>query len=191
MEQIATKHNAIKGHIHLPLFMLAEIKECGFFNDLTRNVITKEMQQLKVPFYFWENKEFHNWEYTSLMGDDKETTTDPMQLKQQARDWLSLFLTPSQEDPTNPRTFVQGLYMPSQATLYIHALVYHGWELLKKHQKWGLKSFSYSAVKKKNYNQVSTFFRKTLKNGGNALKRKSAIQEIIEYENRKEGANTS
>ena len=31
---------------------------------------------------------------------------------------------------------------------------------------------------------MSTFFRKTLKNGGNLLKRKSAIQEIIEYENR-------
>lgn len=200
--------------------MLAEIKECGFFNDLTQNVITKEMQRLKVPFYFWENKESHNWEYTSLMGDDKETvlkffnlkllfkpsrarlirnlwdqfyqlycalrneTTDPMQLKQQARDWLSLFLTPSQGDPTDPKTFVQGLYMPSQVIPYIHALVYHGWELLRKHQKWGLKSFSCSAVEKKNHNQVSTFFRKTLKNGGNALKRKSAIQEIIEYENR-------
>ena len=32
----------------------------------------KDMQRLKVPFCFWENKESHNWEYTSLMGDDKE-----------------------------------------------------------------------------------------------------------------------
>ncbi len=69
-------------------------------------------------------------------------------------------------------------------TSYIHALVYHGWELLEKHKRWGLKEFSCSAVEKKNHNQVSTFFRKTLKNGGNPLKRKSAIQEIIEYENR-------
>ncbi|PKK74670.1 hypothetical protein RhiirC2_774502 [Rhizophagus irregularis] len=163
MEQIATKHDAIKGHIHPPLFSMISIDH----------------------IVFDELHESHNWEYTSLMGDDKETvlkffnlkllfkpsctrlirnlwdqfyqlycalrneTTNPMQLKQQARDWLSLFLTPSQEDPTDPKTFVQGLYMPSQVTLYIHALVYHGWELLKKYQKWELKSFSCSTVEKK------------------------------------------
>ena len=200
--------------------MLAEIKERDLFNDLTRGVIMKEMQRLKVSFCFWENKESHNWEYTSLMGDDKEkvlrffnlkllfrssraqlirnlwdqfyqiycairdNTTDPEQLKIQALDWLSLFLTPSQGDPNDPRTFIQGLYLPSHVTPYIHALVYHGWELLEKHKRWGLKAFSCSAVEKKNHNQVSTFFRKTLKNEGNPLKRKSAIQEIIEYENR-------
>ncbi|UZO05437.1 uncharacterized protein OCT59_025787 [Rhizophagus irregularis] len=48
----------------------------------------------------------------------------------------------------------------------------------------GFKAFSCSTIKKKNHNQVSTFFRKTLKNDGDLLKRKSAIQEIIEYENR-------
>src|ERR1043166_3362689 len=84
---------------------------------------------------------------------------------------------PSQEN-------VQGLYLPNQVTPYIHALVYHGWEFLEKHKRWGLKAFSCSAVEKKNHNQVSSFFHKTLKNGGNPLKRKSAIQEIIEYENR-------
>jgi hypothetical protein len=110
--------------------------------------------------------------------------TDPSQLKNQALDWINLFLTPSQGNPNDPRTFIQGLYLPNQMTPYIHALVYHGWELLEKHQKWGIKAFSCSTVEKKNHNQVSTFFRKTLKNGGNALKRKSAIQEIIKYENR-------
>lgn len=246
MEQIITNYKDVNGHIHPPLFkmiaidhiifdelhvflritdrlwelVLAEIKGRNLFNDLTREVIIKEMQRLKVPFYFWENKESHNWEYTSLVGDDKEkvlrffnlkllfkpsraklirklwdqfyqiycairdSNTDPEQLKIQALDWLSLFLTPSQGDPNNLKTFVQGLYLPSQVTPYIHALVYHGWELLEKHKRWGLKAFSCSAVEKKNHNQVSTFFRKTLKNGGNPLKRKSAIQEIIEYENR-------
>src|SRR5205085_3353738 len=114
----------------------------------------------------------------------RDKTTDPEQLKNQALDWLSLFLTPSRRDPNNPKTFIQGLYMPSQVTPYIHALVYHGWELLEKHQRWVLKAFSCSAVEKKNHNQVTTFFHKTLKNGGNLLKRKSAVQEIIEYENR-------
>ncbi|RHZ82462.1 hypothetical protein Glove_109g360 [Diversispora epigaea] len=66
----------------------------------------------------------------------------------------------------------------------VNRMVYHGWELLKINQQWGLKAFSCSAVEKKNHDQVSTFFRKTLKNGGNPLKKKSAIEEIIEYENR-------
>jgi hypothetical protein len=246
MERIAENYNEYNGHIHPPLFnmipidhivfdelhvflritdrlwelMLSEIKERGLFNDLTRKVIMDEMQRLKVPFHFWENKESRNWEYTSLMGDDKKKVlrffnlnllfkpsrarlirklwnqffqlycdlrnkqTDPLQLKNKALDWITLFLTPSQGDPTDSRTFVQGLYMPSQVTPYIHALVYHGWELLQIHQRWGIKAFSCLAVEKKNHNQVSTFFRKTLKNGGGSIKRKSAIEEIIEYENR-------
>ncbi|RHZ58586.1 hypothetical protein Glove_372g136 [Diversispora epigaea] len=199
--------------------VIAEIKEHDLFNDLTRKVIVDEMQRLKVSFYFWENKDSKTWEYTSLVGDDKEIviksfnlqllfrssranlirklwddfyelycsmknkTTDPIQLKKQALDWLLLFLTPSQGNP-NDLNFTQGLYLPNQITSYMHVLVYHGWELLKKHQRWGLRAFSCSAVEKKNHNQVSAFFRKTLKNGGNLLKRKPAIQEIIEFENR-------
>ena len=78
-----------------------------------------------------------------------------------------MFLTPSQGNPNNPKTFTRGLYLPSQVTPYIHALVYHGWEFLEKHKRWGLKAFSCSAVEKKNHNQVLTFFCKTLKNGEN------------------------
>src|SRR5256885_6310247 len=138
--------------------MLTEIKERDLFNNITREVIIKDMQQLKVSFCFWENKESHNWEYTSLMGDDKEkvlrffnlkllfrpsraqlirnlwdqfyqiycairdNTTDPEQLKIQALNWLSLFLTPSQGNPNNPKTFIRGLYLPSQVIPYIYAL---------------------------------------------------------------------
>jgi hypothetical protein len=98
MEQISKKYDNFNGHIKPPLFdmisidhiifdelhvflrvtdclwdlVLAEIKERGLFNDLTQKVIIKEMQRIKVPFYFWENKESHNWKYTSLMGDNKE-----------------------------------------------------------------------------------------------------------------------
>ena len=220
MDQITKNHNDVNGHIHPPLFnmipidhiifdelhvllritdrlwelVLSEIKERSLFNDLTQKVILKEMERLKVSFHFWENKDSHNWEYTSLTGDDKETVlrffnlkllfkpsraqlirnlwdqfyqiycaiknknTDPLEFKHKAREWLSLFLTPSQGDPTDSRTFIRGLYMPSQVTPYIHALVYHGWELLEKHQRWGLGAFSCCAVEKKNHNQVSTFF---------------------------------
>ena len=37
---------------------------------------------------------------------------------------------------------------------------------------------------KKNHDQVSTFFRKTMKDGGKGIERKSAIFEILYYENR-------
>jgi hypothetical protein len=52
-----------------------------------------------------------------------------------------------------------------------------------KHQRWGLNSFSCSAVEKKNHNHVSYFFRKTLKNGGKFQNKTSAIREIMEHEN--------
>ena len=211
MEQITARYEDVNGHIHPPLFnmiaidhiifdelhvllritdrlwelVLAEIKERGLFNNLTREVIMKEMQRLKVPFCFWKNKESHNWEYTSLMGDDKEkvlrffnlkllfrpsraqlirnlwdqfyqiycairnNTTDPGQLKIQALDWLSLFLKPSQGDPNDPRTFIQGLYLPSHVTPYIHALVYHGWNFWRNIKDGGLKHFPVPLWKKK------------------------------------------
>ncbi|CAJ0866709.1 14325_t:CDS:2 [Entrophospora sp. SA101] len=212
MEQIATRYSEVNGHIFPPLFdmisidhivfdelhvllritdrlwelMLAEIQECNLFNSITRKVILDEMLQLKLLFKpscaqlirkLWD-------EFYKLYCAIRNKNTNPAKLKQQSLEWLSLFLTPSQGNPSSPKTFIQGLYMPSQVTPYMHALVYHGWELLEKHQRWGLKAFSCSAVEKKNHNQVSTFFRKTLKNGGNLSKRKSAIQEIIEYENR-------
>ena len=52
--------------------------------------------------------------------------------------------------------------MPSQVTSYMHALVYHGWELSEKHQRWGLNAFSCCAVEKKNHNQVFYFFSQNI-----------------------------
>lgn len=145
-------------------------------NEFNLNLLFRS-SRARILRQLWD--EFYNL-YKAMLNP----LTDPQQFKQQAYDWLMLFLKPSQGDPLNNKTFIQGLYMPSQVTPYIHALVYHGWELLKKHSKWGLGSFSCNAVEKKNHIQVSAFFRKTLKNGGHLSKRKSAIQEIIEYENR-------
>lgn len=61
-------------------------------------------------------------------------------------------------------------------------LVYHVSEFIAIHQKWGLKSFSCSAVEKKNHEQVSYFFHKTMKDGGKKSK-SSDIIEILEHEN--------
>ena len=51
------------------------------------------------------------------------------------------------------------------------------------HKQWGLKSFSCAPVEKKNHQQVSRFFQNTFKDGG-VTGRKSAIEEILEHENR-------
>ena len=51
------------------------------------------------------------------------------------------------------------------------------------HRHFGLAAFSCSAVEKKNHQRVSHFFRKTTKDGG-GKGRKSAILDILEYENR-------
>ena len=50
---------------------LQEIKNEGLFNDITRNIIIKEMEKLKIRFEFWKIRDTDNWSYTSLMGDDK------------------------------------------------------------------------------------------------------------------------
>src|SRR5581483_52053 len=51
--------------------VLQEIKNEGLFNDITRNIIIKEMENLKIRFEFWKICDTNNWNYTSLMGDDK------------------------------------------------------------------------------------------------------------------------
>ncbi|POG73170.1 hypothetical protein GLOIN_2v1772766 [Rhizophagus irregularis DAOM 181602=DAOM 197198] len=78
----------------------------------------------------------------------KDQTTKAEDFQNDAKNWLTLFLTPSEAI----------------------------------HQKWGLKSFSCSAVEKKNHEQVSYFFHKTMKDGGKKSK-SSDIIEILEHEN--------
>ncbi|POG69680.1 hypothetical protein GLOIN_2v1479902 [Rhizophagus irregularis DAOM 181602=DAOM 197198] len=51
--------------------VLQEIKNEGLFNDITRNIIIKEMENLKIRFEFWNIHGTNNWNYTFLMGDDK------------------------------------------------------------------------------------------------------------------------
>ncbi|CAG8558530.1 11551_t:CDS:2 [Diversispora eburnea] len=76
------------------------------------HIITKiitEMCRISVPFYFWQDQGTRNWAITSLIGDDKEIETNSTQLYNQAKQWLDLFLTPSQGEP-NTITFKMGLY---------------------------------------------------------------------------------
>ena len=205
---------------HLWELVLQEIKNEGLFNNITRNIIIKEMETLKIRFEFWKIRDTDNWSYTSLMGNDKlcvlqnfdltklfdperaalikslwdgfaelynllgEKTTDPHYFRLKAKEWYELFLKKTILDPETNIILEQGLYRSSDLTPYIHVLVSHIWEFMSRHQRWGLNSFSCSAVEKKNHDHVCYFFRKTLKNGGKFQNRTSAIREILEHENR-------
>lgn len=103
--------------------------------------------------------------------------------RNKAHEWLDMFLTPSQTIP-GTNTIDKELYTPSDITPYIHVLVYHVPEFLDIHSRWRLGAFSCQLVEKKNHQHVSTFFTKTLKDGGKKEFQKSAILEILEMENR-------
>lgn len=108
--------------------------------------------------------------------------TDPNVFSINTQEWLTEFLTT--EHLNDNGQFVRSLYMPSDITPYMHVLVYHGPELMRIHSHWGLGTFSCEPVEKKNHQQVSYFFTKTMKDGGKLQHRKLAIEEIMEYENR-------
>ena len=113
----------------------------------------------------------------------QDSQTDPIEFKHKAITWLQLFLTPSSGIP-NTSNFTRGLYMPKDVTPYMHVLVYHVYEMMAIHRTFGLRSFSCSAVERKNHDHVLLFFRRTLKDGGKGTDRKSAIWNILEFENR-------
>lgn len=170
------------------------------------------MKRIKVSFQFWQNQKSKDWDYTSLMGDDKlkvlkffdlskiftknrasiirelwdkfyelyrmikNPETKGENFQHHAKNWLTLFLLPSEGIP-NTQGFKRGLYQPNNMTPYIHVLVYHIPEFMTIHQKWGLAAFSCSGVEKKNHQQISYFFHKTMHNN-------NAIMEILQHENR-------
>lgn len=122
-------------------------------------------------------------DFYALYNAMKQPETDPTLFATQAKTWLDLFLTPFQGEP-NTISFKKGLYRPKDVTPYIHVLVHHVPEFIDKHQNFGFAAFSCAAVEKKNHDQVSAFFRKTMKDGGKGTERKSAIFEILYFENR-------
>ncbi|PKK67697.1 hypothetical protein RhiirC2_751396 [Rhizophagus irregularis] len=173
------------------------------FDNTCRDEIVQEMNRIGVNFQFWQEKGANAWNHTSLMGDDKKKVLkkfnfkrilplsrakavrelwdrfdqvyfnlklknfDPQQFQFEAEDWLELF---------------KELYMPSDITPYIHVLVYHMSEFMEKHKQFGIKAFSCAPVEKKNHQQVTHFFRQTMKDGGK--NKKLVITDILEYENR-------
>ncbi|GBC23551.2 uncharacterized protein OCT59_011154 [Rhizophagus irregularis] len=174
---------------HLWELVLQEIKNKRLFNDITRNIIIKEMENLKIRFEFWNIHERTAlikslWdgfaELYDLLGEKK---TDPQYFRLKAKVWCELFLKKTVIDFKTNTILEQGLYQSSDITPYIHVLVSHVWEFMLIHKRWGLNTFSCSAVEKKNHDHVCYFFKKTLKNGGKFQNKTLAICEILEYEN--------
>ncbi|GBB84042.1 hypothetical protein RclHR1_10690005 [Rhizophagus clarus] len=80
--------------------MLNEPKKTDLFDDLTRNVITNEMDHIDVKFQIWKDKESENWNYTSLTGGSelwnkfsglyyalRNDNTDPDELEEPAKEY--------------------------------------------------------------------------------------------------------
>ncbi|CAB4426978.1 unnamed protein product [Rhizophagus irregularis] len=161
--------------------VLDEIRSRNTWEDKARNVIIEEIERIGVKFHFWLEVKSTNWQFTSLMGQDKLTVLQhfdlnklfhvPEQLKFEIYEIIFIY-------------FTKHFYQASDITPYMHVLVYHISEMMHIHRQFGLAAFSCSAVEKKNYQQVSHFFRKTTKDGGGEKGRKSAIIDILEYENR-------
>jgi hypothetical protein len=122
-------------------------------------------------------------DFYTLYKSMKEPEIDPSFFEIKARKWLDLFLTPFQGEP-NTISFKKGLYRPKDITPYMHVLINHIPEFIKLHGRFVLAAFYCAGVEKKNHDQVSAFFRKTMKDGGKGVERKSAIFEILYYENR-------
>ncbi|POG58951.1 hypothetical protein GLOIN_2v1726617 [Rhizophagus irregularis DAOM 181602=DAOM 197198] len=76
------------------------------------------------------------------------------------------------------------MYRVQDITPYIHVLCNHAAEFLEIHHEFGLAAFLCSPVEKMNHMQVCLYFQNTLKDGGNKNSLKSAILEMLEYENR-------
>ncbi|PKC58742.1 hypothetical protein RhiirA1_470515 [Rhizophagus irregularis] len=170
--------------------VLAKLKEYNQFDNICRDEIIQEMNRIGVNFQFWQDRGANTWSYSSLMGDDKFNQIylniklknyDSQQFQFEGEDWLELFLTPDRLLPNSTHT-EKGLYKLSEITPYIHVLVCHMSEFMEKHKRWSIKAFSCAPVEKKNHQQVTNFFRQTFKDGGD--QQKSAIIEILEFENR-------
>ncbi|CAG8798864.1 40399_t:CDS:2 [Gigaspora margarita] len=143
--------------------VLHEIEENGFYNDIAREIIIYKIKKINVYFEFWQ--ESQTWNYISLMGKDK------LKFYNLYKAIYNSITDPNKfkENTKNwlklffipstgtPDNLVQDLYQPNNLTPYIYVFVYHIHEFMEKHKKWS----------------------------GNGINQKSAIIQILEFENQK------
>ncbi|CAH1769552.1 16493_t:CDS:2, partial [Entrophospora sp. SA101] len=129
MEQLQTP-NPPPGHLKVPLLPMIPLN----------NYVPDE---LHVMLRIW------NFSMVSFLARSRNTKlglyiingydmkipgTNPTQFSNQAKQWLDLFLTPSQGEP-NTTIFKMGLYHPKDVTPYIHVLIHHLPEFMEQHQQ--------------------------------------------------------
>ncbi|UZO24225.1 uncharacterized protein OCT59_016539 [Rhizophagus irregularis] len=134
-----------------------KLRSRNTWKEKARNVIIEEMKRIDVKFYFWLEVESINclWDKFYLLHKAiKDSKTDATQFSNDACAWLYQFLD------------FNYLYQASDIIPYMHILVYHISEMMRIHYNFGLAVFFCSAVEKKNYQQVSHFFKRTTKDGG-------------------------
>jgi len=102
--------------------------------------------------------------------------------KQAAKSWVNALTAPSTGDHASS-SFKRGMY-PGCVTPYIHALVYHVPEMLKRCREMGipLRWLSAEPVEGKNHIHVRRFFASTHRDGG--WPGDSAEVELMEIERR-------
>ncbi|CAG8723262.1 35782_t:CDS:2, partial [Gigaspora margarita] len=144
--------------------VVQELKSENRYDDNIRAIIHSEMQRISVKFHFWQDHDTQSWNNTSLMGDDKETVLHfyalYIAMKQQNFD-LGLF-------SIQAKSWLDLFLTPSQG------------EPNSRNFKRGL----YWPRDVTPEEESHSSFRKTMKDGGNGAERKSAIFEILCYENR-------
>ena len=79
--------------------------------------------------------------FLDLYNDLRKNDTNPDNFEKAAKEWLTLFLSPSIGDWMVGEEIVAGLYLPSDVTPYIHVLVYHVSDMMRNHKNWGVKGF--------------------------------------------------
>jgi len=52
--------------------VIQELKSERRYDEYNRKVIVREIDRISINFQFWQEHNTENWNYTSLMGDDKE-----------------------------------------------------------------------------------------------------------------------
>ncbi|RHZ85835.1 hypothetical protein Glove_59g63 [Diversispora epigaea] len=169
--------------------VIDELKSRNTWNNWARDVIINEMKhKLTVLQDSNLSKLFPNSRATEIRNlwnnfyllykAIKNSKTDALQFAKDVRIWLHQFLNPNYPNSISSNHF----YQASDITPYIHVLVYYIPEMIHIYHHFGLAAFSCSAVEKKNHLQVFHFFKKTTKDSG--VRRKSAILDIFEHENR-------
>ncbi|GBC07443.1 hypothetical protein RclHR1_07480003 [Rhizophagus clarus] len=212
MDQVCENYKFSKGHIQPPLFdmiplqnwvpdelhmmlcitdvlwrlVIDELKSRNTWGDKASNVIVKEMKCICVRFHFWLEEGSTNWQYTSLMGQDKLTVLQHFDLGKlfphsravQIRSlWNNFYLLHNAvKDPktdviqfsNDARAWLHqfldsSFYQTSDITPYMHVLVYHIPEMMHIHRRFGLAAFSCSAVEKKTISKFLTSLEKQQK----------------------------